>query len=106
MQFVVSILSILIINANKYTHKTVKLLGNLIMKERIVFTVFMSFQLSLLMSFWVTWLNLGWSSIFMSSWIQAFTFAWPAAMVISFMLSPLTQRLTLKLTVKQKSHKI
>lgn len=75
----------------------IKLLGEKTMKERIVFTVFMSLQLSVLMSFWVTWLNLGWSEHFVQAWGQAFAFAWPAAMVISFVITPLTQKLSFKL---------
>ena len=71
------------------------------MKERLIFTLIMSFQLSLLMSFWVTWFNLGWTEVFVFSWFKAFSFAWPLlAMVISFMITPLSQKLTLKLSAR------
>ncbi|MFB9191105.1 DUF2798 domain-containing protein [Vibrio ostreicida] len=66
------------------------------MKQRVVFTVIMSFFLSSLMTLWVTYLNLGNGPEFLRSWGQAFLFAWPAAGVISFLLSPVAHRLTIK----------
>lgn len=67
------------------------------MKQRIIFTVIMSFFLSSLMTLWVTYLNLGNTPQFMSLWGRAFLMAWPAAGLISFFVSPLAQRMTQKI---------
>ena len=64
------------------------------MKHRLIATFLMSFGLSLLMSCWVTFLNLGWSELFFSQWMAAFRLAWPAAAVIAFVLGPPIQRAT------------
>ena len=64
------------------------------MKHRIVFTILMSFVLSIFMSLWVTWINLGWSDALFGQWMTAFRLAWPAAAVISFITGPTIQTLT------------
>ena len=64
------------------------------MKQRILFTVIMSFFLSSLMTLWVTYINLGNTPEFLNMWRTAFLLAWPAAGVISFIVSPLAQRIT------------
>ncbi|WP_428796293.1 DUF2798 domain-containing protein [Vibrio kasasachensis] len=66
------------------------------MKQRILFTVIMSFFLSSLMTLWITYLNLGSTPDFLSLWGRAFLLAWPAAGVISFFVSPLAQTITQK----------
>jgi hypothetical protein len=73
------------------------------MKHKILFTVIMSFILSLLMTFWITYLNLGLSDKFFSQWGNAFLLAWPAAGIISFLFSPLAQKLTNKLLTRKTS---
>ncbi|MEJ2763536.1 DUF2798 domain-containing protein [Photobacterium sp. MCCC 1A19761] len=67
------------------------------MKQRIIFTVIMSFFLSSLMTLWVTYLNLGNTPHFINMWGHAFIMAWPAAGVISFFTSPLAQRITMNI---------
>lgn len=67
------------------------------MKQRIIFSIMMSFILSSLMTCWITLINLGMSEYFISQWTHAFTLAWPAAGAISFLFSPMIQKLTLKL---------
>ncbi len=62
--------------------------------HRLVFSLFMSLALSIPMSGWVTWLNLGLHPDFLRYWGQAFLAAWPAAAFISFLLGPQVQRLT------------
>lgn len=64
------------------------------MKHRLIATALMSFSLSLLMSCWVTYLNLGLTTAFFSDWMSAFRLAWPAAAVIAFLLGPPIQRAT------------
>ena len=67
------------------------------MLQRLIFALLMSFILSLLMTAWVTWINLGGSSRFLLQWLQAFILAWPAAAVIAFVCGPEVQKLTLKI---------
>ncbi|WP_084659999.1 DUF2798 domain-containing protein [Vibrio sonorensis] len=66
------------------------------MKQRILFTVIMSFFLSFFMTLWVTFINLGFTPDFLQSWGRAFMLAWPAAAFVSFFTSPLAQRITTK----------
>ncbi|QFT68559.1 MULTISPECIES: DUF2798 domain-containing protein [Stappiaceae] len=70
------------------------------MKNRLIATLLMSLGLSLLMSCWVTFLNLGWSDRFFWQWMNAFRLAWPAAAVIAFFLGPPVQRATLFLSAR------
>jgi len=67
------------------------------MKQRLVFSVLMSFVLSFLMTLWVTWINLGLVDGFAGYWFQAFLLAWPTAALISFATAPSVQRLTQKI---------
>lgn len=67
------------------------------LKQRIVFTLMMSFVLSFTMSGWVTFLNLNFQSDFFTHWIKAFLSAWPAAAVIAFMFTPGIQRLSARI---------
>lgn len=68
------------------------------MKQRLIFTAVMSLTLSFFMTFWVTWINLGFNPDFISQWLRAFLMAWPAAAVISFVMGPFIQAVTLKLS--------
>ena len=68
------------------------------MKHRIIFGLLMSLVLSSMMTFWVTWLNLGFQEQFLTSWRTAFLLAWPAAAAISIALGPRIQSLTEKLS--------
>ena len=64
------------------------------MKYRVLFSLVMSFFLSLLMTLWVTYINLGTPAQFMEHWARAFLLAWPAAGFISFFAAPLAKRIT------------
>lgn len=64
------------------------------MKQRIVFSLIMSFFLALLMTCWVTFLNLGFNGEFLEKWARAFISAWPMAALIAFSIGPLVQKLT------------
>ncbi|MCD8520869.1 MAG: DUF2798 domain-containing protein [Saccharospirillaceae bacterium] len=66
--------------------------------QRFIFTLIFSFCLSLLMSGWVTFINLGIGSNFLSHWSVAFLNAWPAAFTIAYILSPSVQKLSATLT--------
>lgn len=67
------------------------------MRQRIIFTILLSFILSGLMTLWVTWLNLGWHDAFVHSWLHAFRSAWPAAALIAFFTAPSMQRLSIRI---------
>ncbi|WP_232504321.1 DUF2798 domain-containing protein [Shewanella benthica] len=70
------------------------------MKQRIVFSLLMSFVLSLLMTLWITWINLGLQPNFLWLWAKAFILAWPAAASISFLFAPKVHKLTEKIVSK------
>jgi hypothetical protein len=67
------------------------------MKQRIIFAITMSFILTILMTAWVTFLNLGLSDQFVNHWSNAFVFSWPAAAVFAFVIGPIVQKVTIKL---------
>ncbi|NWO04695.1 MAG: DUF2798 domain-containing protein [Alteromonadaceae bacterium] len=67
------------------------------MKHRIVFAILMSFILTLFMSAWVTFINIGLIDGFISHWLSAWVLAWPAAGIISFIFGP---------KIHQTSHKL
>lgn len=55
-------------------------------KFRVFNTAVMSFLLSMLMTLWVTWINLGFIDDFMSRWLEAWMLAFPAAFVCVMVL--------------------
>ncbi|WP_363324510.1 DUF2798 domain-containing protein [uncultured Roseibium sp.] len=63
------------------------------MRHRFIAAILMSFGLSLLMSCWVTLINLGWTDGFAGQWMAAFRLAWPPAAILAFLLGPPVQRL-------------
>ena len=70
------------------------------MKHRIIFAALMSFVLSLLMSAWITFMNIGAHADFVSFWMHAWVYAWPAAGTISFIFGPYLHQLATKLADK------
>lgn len=64
---------------------------------RMMFALLMSCLMSLLMTGWVTWINVGIGSRFMAQWSHAFLMAWPAAFVIVVIAAPTMQRLSKRL---------
>lgn len=64
---------------------------------RLVFGLLMSLVMSVLMTCWVTYINLGMRPDFVMQWGRAFLMAWPAAFLIAFSFGPLLQRLTQRL---------
>lgn len=65
-----------------------------ILRTRLIAALLMSFSLSLLMSCWVTFINLGLTEDFVAHWLKAFKLAWPAAALIAFFLGPFVQKAT------------
>jgi len=70
------------------------------MKHRIIFAVLMSFTLSLIMSAWITYVNIGMHPDFVRFWMNAWALAWPAAGIISFIAGPLLHSLAYKIANK------
>ncbi len=67
---------------------------------RWVFALLMSLQMSLLMTGWVTWVNLGFGPQFLTRWLHAFVLAWPAACVIVLLTAPSVQRFSQRLLAR------
>ncbi|WP_174873260.1 DUF2798 domain-containing protein [Vogesella oryzae] len=67
------------------------------LRLRLLFALLMSCLMSLLMTAWVTWLNLGAGPAYFAHWGRAFVAAWPAAFTAVLLLAPAVQRLSLKL---------
>ncbi|MFC3530610.1 DUF2798 domain-containing protein [Vogesella facilis] len=67
------------------------------LRLRLLFALLMSGLMSLLMTAWVTWLNLGAGAGYLAHWGRAFLAAWPAAFSVVLLLAPTVQRLSLRL---------
>ena len=67
------------------------------LKFRLINSLIMSGILSLMMTGWVTFINLGIGADFLLHWMKAWSFAWPLALVISFLCGPAVMRLSQKL---------
>ncbi|MCB5162375.1 DUF2798 domain-containing protein [Marinomonas algarum] len=70
------------------------------MKHRIVFAILMSFTLSIFMSAWITYVNVGITENFIELWLNAWVLAWPAAGVISFIAGPFMHGFAQKIASK------
>lgn len=66
------------------------------MKQRLVFTALMSFSLAIIMTCWVTWLNLGFVEDFFFRWGKAFVMAWPVAATVAFVLGPRIMKISMR----------
>ncbi len=56
-------------------------------KFKLFNTAVMSFLLSMLMTLWVTWINLGFIDNFLWMWLKAWTLAFPAAFICVLVLA-------------------
>ncbi|WP_346429340.1 DUF2798 domain-containing protein [Parathalassolituus penaei] len=66
-------------------------------KFRIINSLIMSGVLSLLMTCWITFINLGSGPDFPQLWMHAWSLAWPPAFMIAFSFGPMVMRLSHKL---------
>ena len=64
---------------------------------RFTFALLMSCLMSVLMTGWVSWLNLGLGPDFAWQWARAFVAAWPAAFAIVLAMGPAVQRASQRL---------
>jgi hypothetical protein len=58
--------------------------------------------MSLLMTGWVSWLNLGMRPDFVQLWARAFVAAWPAAFTIVVLFGPVVQRFSQRLIARRQ----
>ncbi|NHQ90737.1 DUF2798 domain-containing protein [Janthinobacterium lividum] len=61
------------------------------LRLRCVFAFLMSLLMTLLMSAWVTWLNIGLQADFLPRWRHAFFAAWPVAFCAVMLFAPRVQ---------------
>ena len=64
------------------------------LRLRCMFAFLMSLVMTLLMSAWVTWLNIGLQADFFSRWRHAFFAAWPVAFCAVMLFAPRVQLLS------------
>jgi hypothetical protein len=67
------------------------------LQQRIAFAFLMSLLMSFLMTFWVSWLNIGFQPDFLGKWRHAFLAAWPVAFVIVVLCGPAVMALSQRL---------
>jgi hypothetical protein len=71
------------------------------LRTRTIFASLMSFLMTVIMSGWITWLNVGFRPDYVARWGHAFLAAWPAAFVAVMLIAPMVQRATLRLAQKR-----
>lgn len=67
------------------------------LRTRMIFAALMSFLMTVIMSGWITWLNIGFHPDYAARWGHAFLAAWPAAFFAVMTIAPMVQRVTLRL---------
>lgn len=72
------------------------------LRTRVIFAALMSLLMTVIMSGWITWLNVGFQPNYADRWLHAFLAAWPAAFVSVMLIAPAVQRLTLRLAFRPK----
>ncbi len=61
--------------------------------SRLFFSFYMSLFLSVLMTGWVTYINIGLTESYLKHWWTAFWLAWPAAFIIAFSCAGIVRRM-------------
>ena len=70
------------------------------LRLRCTFAFLMSLVMTLLMSAWVTWLNIGPQADFLARWRHAFFAAWPVAFCAVMLFAPIVQGISRNLVHK------
>ena len=70
------------------------------LRLRCVFAFLMSLVMTLLMSAWVTWLNIGLQADFLPRWRHAFFAAWPVAFCAVMLFAPRVQTISRAIVAK------
>ena len=73
------------------------------LRLRFVFALLMSFLMTLLMSAWVTWLNIGLQADFLPRWRHAFFAAWPVAFCAVMLFAPRVQLMSRNIVARLAS---
>ncbi|WP_317204092.1 DUF2798 domain-containing protein [Janthinobacterium sp.] len=73
------------------------------LRLRFTFAFLMSLLMTVLMSMWVTWLNIGFAADFLGRWRHAFMAAWPVAFVAVVLCAPKVQALSLRLLARRRA---
>ena len=73
------------------------------LRLRFVFALLMSFLMTLLMSAWVTWLNIGLQADFLPRWRHAFLAAWPVAFCAVMLFAPRVQLMSRRIVARLAS---
>ena len=68
-------------------------------KGKIIFPVIVTGIIVFIVSFLVTFLNIGFRADFVFLWLKAFFTAWPLAALVAYFAIPLARRLTQRLVV-------
>lgn len=68
-------------------------------KSKIIFPVIVTGIIVFIVSFLVTFLNIGFRADFVFQWLKAFFTAWPLAALVAYFAIPLARRLTQRLVV-------
>jgi predicted membrane channel-forming protein YqfA (hemolysin III family) len=63
-------------------------------KFHLVFSLLMGAMMIFLMTFVITWVNVGWSSAFLAIWMKAFAIAYVVGVPVIFYLAPVARKLT------------
>jgi Protein of unknown function (DUF2798) len=66
-------------------------------KSHLLFSVIMGLMMISLMTFVVTWANIGFSPNFLSAWGHAFAIAYPVGVPVIYFLAPLARSITAKI---------
>lgn len=69
-------------------------------KARYIFPVIMTGIIVFLVSFLVTFLNVGFPANFMALWLKAFFTGWPIAAVVAFFAIPAARKVTVWLVAR------
>lgn len=68
------------------------------LRTRMIFAILMSFLMTVIMSGWITWLNIGFRPEYAARWGHAFLAAWPAAFLAVMLIAPSVQRVTQRIS--------
>ena len=69
-------------------------------KARFIFPVIMTGIIVFLVSFLVTFLNVGFPASFLALWLKAFFTGWPMAAVVAFFAVPLARNATERIVAR------
>lgn len=73
------------------------------LRLRCTFAFLMSLVMTLLMSAWVTWLNIGLQAYFLPRWRHAFFAAWPVAFCAVMLFAPRVQLMSRSIVARLAS---